>query len=76
MAAKLTRLTHEVAIQLGRELYHLQFSLQAASPETFGYTLMCVCVCVCVCVYVCMYVCVCVCVYVCMYVCMYVLHVK
>jgi hypothetical protein len=22
----------------GRELYHLQFSLQAASPETFGYT--------------------------------------
>jgi hypothetical protein len=25
----------------GRELYHLQFSLQAASPETFGYTLLC-----------------------------------
>jgi hypothetical protein len=24
----------------GRELYHLQFSLQAASPETFGYTLV------------------------------------
>jgi hypothetical protein len=23
-----------------RELYHLQFSLQAASPETFGYTLL------------------------------------
>jgi hypothetical protein len=22
----------------GRELYHLQFSFQAASPETFGYT--------------------------------------
>jgi len=22
------------------ELYHLQFSLQAASPETFGYTLV------------------------------------
>jgi hypothetical protein len=22
----------------GRELYHLQFSIQAASPETFGYT--------------------------------------
>jgi hypothetical protein len=22
----------------GRELYHLQFSLQAVSPETFGYT--------------------------------------
>jgi len=25
----------------GRELYHLQSSLQAASPETFGYTLIC-----------------------------------
>jgi hypothetical protein len=25
----------------GRELYHLQFLLQAASPETFGYTLIC-----------------------------------
>jgi hypothetical protein len=24
----------------GRELYHLQFSLQTASPETFGYTLV------------------------------------
>jgi hypothetical protein len=24
----------------GRELYYLQFSLQAASPETFGYTLL------------------------------------
>jgi hypothetical protein len=24
----------------GRELYHLQFSFQAASPETFGYTLL------------------------------------
>jgi len=24
----------------GRELYHLQFSLQAACPETFGYTLV------------------------------------
>jgi hypothetical protein len=24
----------------GRELYHLQFSLEAASPETFGYTLV------------------------------------
>jgi hypothetical protein len=23
-----------------RNLYHLQFSLQAASPETFGYTLV------------------------------------
>jgi hypothetical protein len=25
----------------GRELYNLQFSLQAASPKTFGYTLVC-----------------------------------
>jgi len=44
MAAKLTRLTHKIAIQLHlscRELYHLQFSLQAASPETYGYTLVC-----------------------------------
>jgi hypothetical protein len=24
----------------GRELYHLQFSLQQVSPETFGYTLV------------------------------------
>jgi hypothetical protein len=24
----------------GRELYHLQFSLQAASPETFCYTVV------------------------------------
>jgi hypothetical protein len=41
MAAKLTRLTHKIAIQL-----HLvaescfQFSLQAAISETFGYTLV------------------------------------
>jgi hypothetical protein len=43
MAAKLARLTHTTEIQLaprGRELYHLQFSLQAVSPETFGYTLV------------------------------------
>jgi hypothetical protein len=41
MAAQLTRLAHKIAIQLhlnGRELYHLQFSLQTASPGTFGYT--------------------------------------
>jgi hypothetical protein len=25
----------------GRKLYHLQFSLQAAYPETFGYMLIC-----------------------------------
>jgi len=44
MVKKLTRMTHKIAIQLhtsGRDLYHLQFSLQAASPETFGYTLIC-----------------------------------
>jgi hypothetical protein len=42
MAAKLTSLTHknsDTTAPSGRELYHLQFSLQAASPETFGYTL-------------------------------------
>jgi hypothetical protein len=39
MAAKLTRLTHKIDTTAlsGRRLYHLQFSLQAASPETFGY---------------------------------------
>jgi len=43
MAAKLTRLTHknsDTTVPSGRELYHLQFSLQAASPETFGYILV------------------------------------
>jgi hypothetical protein len=43
MAAKLTRLTHKIAITTaarGGEIYHLQFSCQAASPETFGYTLV------------------------------------
>jgi hypothetical protein len=42
MAAKLTRLTHKIAIQLYlvTELYHQQFSVQAASPETFGFTLV------------------------------------
>jgi len=35
MAAELTRLTHKIAMR-----YRLQFSLQAASPETFGYTLV------------------------------------
>jgi len=42
MAIKLTRLTHKIAIQLHlvAENYHFQFSLQAASPETFGYTLV------------------------------------
>jgi hypothetical protein len=41
MAAKLTRLTHKISDTIapsGRELYHLKFSLQTASPETFGYT--------------------------------------
>jgi len=42
MAAKLTGLSHKIAIQLHLvvELYHLQISLQAANPETFGYTLV------------------------------------
>jgi hypothetical protein len=44
MAIKFIRLTHRIAIQLHlvaeRELYHLQFSLQVARPETFGYTLV------------------------------------
>jgi len=42
MAAKLTRLAHKIAIKLHlvADLYHLQFSLQAASPETFGYDLV------------------------------------
>jgi hypothetical protein len=42
MAAKLTRLTHktDTTALSGRELYHLQFSLQAASSETFGYTFL------------------------------------
>jgi hypothetical protein len=35
-AAELTRLTHKIAIQL----HIVQFSLQAASPETFEYTLI------------------------------------
>jgi hypothetical protein len=43
MAAKLTRLTHKIVIQLPpsvRDLYQLQFLLQAASLETFGYSLV------------------------------------
>jgi hypothetical protein len=40
MAAKLTRLTHKIAIQLHLVAESLQFSLQAASPETSGYTLV------------------------------------
>jgi hypothetical protein len=36
MTAKLTRLTHsDTAEPSDRELYHLQFSLLEASPETF-----------------------------------------
>jgi hypothetical protein len=39
MAAKLTRQTHKLAMQLHlvAEIYHFQFSLQAASPDAFGY---------------------------------------
>jgi hypothetical protein len=43
MAAKLTRLTHKksnTTAPSGGELYRFQFSLQVASPETFGYTLV------------------------------------
>jgi hypothetical protein len=44
MAAKLTRLTHkqnsDTTAPSGLELCHLQFSLQEASPETFGYTII------------------------------------
>jgi hypothetical protein len=42
MAAKLTRLAHKIEIQMhsSRELYHLQFSLQTVSQQTFGYTLV------------------------------------
>jgi hypothetical protein len=30
--------SNDTAAPSGRELYRLQFSFQAASPETFGYT--------------------------------------
>jgi hypothetical protein len=43
MAAKLTRLTHKVEIQLHLVVENctsLQFSLQAANLETCGYTLV------------------------------------
>jgi hypothetical protein len=30
----------DTAASSGRKLYHLQFSLQAASPETYGYSLI------------------------------------
>jgi hypothetical protein len=41
MEAELTRLSHDATASSGRKLYHLHFSLQEASPETFGYTLIC-----------------------------------
>jgi hypothetical protein len=42
MAAKLTRLTQNATTTApsGRVPYHLQLSLQAASPYTFGYILV------------------------------------
>jgi hypothetical protein len=43
MSAKVTSLTHKLAIQLhlvAESCYHLQFSFQKASPEAFGYTLV------------------------------------
>jgi hypothetical protein len=39
MGSKLDRLdtqNSETTAHIGRQLYHLQISLQAASPETFG----------------------------------------
>jgi len=38
MTAKLQ--SSDTTAPSGRELYHLMFSHQAASPETFGYTLV------------------------------------
>jgi hypothetical protein len=42
MAAKLTRMTQnsDTTAPSGKQLYHLQFQPQAASPETYGYTLV------------------------------------
>jgi hypothetical protein len=43
MAEKFTRQTHKIAIRLhlaAESRTHLQFSFQAAIPETFGYTLL------------------------------------
>jgi hypothetical protein len=43
MATKLIRLisqNSDTTAPSGTELYHLQFSLQEASPETFGDTLV------------------------------------
>jgi hypothetical protein len=43
MVAKLTGAdsrTRDTTAPSGRELYNLQFSLQTASPETSGYTLI------------------------------------
>jgi len=34
------KVTQDTTALSGRELYHLQFPLQAASAETFGYTLV------------------------------------
>jgi hypothetical protein len=42
MVAKLTRLTQysDTTAPCGTQLYHFQFSLQAANPDAFGYTLV------------------------------------
>jgi hypothetical protein len=37
---KTDRQNSDTTASNGRELYHLQFSLQSASPETFGYILV------------------------------------
>jgi len=43
MEANLTRLTHKNSDTIAtsrRQLYHMPFLYQTASPETFGYTLV------------------------------------
>jgi len=42
MTAKLTTDSQnsDTTAPSGRDLYHLRFSLQANSPETFGYTVV------------------------------------
>jgi ABC-type protease/lipase transport system fused ATPase/permease subunit len=75
MAAKLTRLTHKIAIQLRLVAENCTVcSSHSRRPvrKLLDIPWYCVFVCVCVCVYVCTYVgtYVCVCVCVCMYVCM------
>jgi len=52
----------DITVPSGRESYHLKFSLQAATPETFGYTLLFIhtytymWMCVRVCIYIYIYI--------------------